>query len=226
MPKKALSAFLTATAFACSLMTPFALAKEKEPLKLFRNGQPAEITVQDLSGFVSRPLRFLAERNNRARGDQFFQVNALGVASGDELTAELRSPEPGTRATVYRIFRENDGPRYLGMPLSVYLPAVPEPAIFKERIDSWGEEFLVFVFEATNSPGEKEVQVRYFEDRVRKLVISSFKTNLFFSSLGVKMKDLSEGEAGRFFERDAQLLVDRMIAPSKIAILRLWKIKK
>lgn len=194
---------------------------------VFRNGIPADVTAQDLSGFTSRPLRLLVGRNNRNHGEAFIQVLALGVSDGDELAVELKAPVSGVRATVYRIFREEEnGPRYLAMPLSVYLPDASVAKVFQERVDSWGEEFLIFVLEKTDSPDEKEVQVRYFEERVRKLVIASFKTNLFFSSLKLKMKDLSEGDVGKFFERDAQLLVDRMIHPQKIVILRLWKVQK
>ena len=223
MPKQKLTALWVASMIAWISAAPLALAVEKNLLTVLRNGQPAEITVQDLSGFLSRPLRLLVERNNRARGDRFVQVSALGVAPGDDIAVELKAPVPGVRATVYRIFRENEGPRYVEMPLSVYLPAEPEPAVFKERIDSPRDEYLIFVYEKTDSPDEKEIQVRYFEERVRKLAIDSFKTNLFFSSLKLRMKDLSEGELGQFFERDAQLLIDRMIRPQKIVILRLWK---
>ena len=222
-----LSALTASLMIACIAAAPLAQAADKNPLTVSRNARTAEITVQDLSGFLSRPLRLLVERNNSSHGDGFIRVNALGVAPGDTIKAELRASEQGTRVTVYRIFRVNDGPRYLEMPLSVYLPDKPEPVVFKERIiDSPRDEYLIFVYEKTDSPNEKEVQIRYFEERVRKLVLDSFKTTLFFSSLKLKMKDFSEGEVGHFFERDGQLLIDRMIRPQRIVILRLWKFDK
>lgn len=193
--------------------------------EIFLNGKPAKVTVQDLSGFGTRPLRLLVNRNNKARGDGFFRVFAVGVRDGDALTAELVAKNAGVRATAYRIFREtNDGPRYLSMPASTYFPE-PKAGEFREKVESAGEEFLIFVFEKTDAAEEKNIQVRYFEERVRKLVIASFKTNLTFSSLKLKMKDLGGDETTRFFERDAQLLIDRMTMPQEILLFRLWKIK-
>lgn len=193
--------------------------------KVVLNGQSAEVTVQDLSGLGTRPLRLLVNRNNKARGEDFFRVFAVGVRDGDVLTAELATEKPGVRATVYRIFKEvPDGPRYLSMPASLYFEK-PKTGEYRERVTSAGEEFLIFVFEKTDAPGEKNIQVRYFEERVRKLVIASFRTNLVFSSLKLKMKDFGGDAAADFFERDAQTLIDRMNHPQEIILLRIWKIK-
>lgn len=204
---------------------PFASAEEAVPQapEIFLNGKPGNVTVQDLSGFGTRPLRLLVERNNRVRGEGFIGVYALGVRKGDELAAELVIPLPGTRATVYKIAREEDGHRYVSMPFSVYFPEAGAGR-YQQRIESPDEEFLVAVFERTDSPDEKNIQVRYFEERVRKLAVS-FKTNLMFSALKMKMKDLAADEAEKFFERDAQLLIDRLKAPQRILLIRLWRKK-
>ncbi len=217
-----LTVIFTMLAFAASLK---AGEPDSSTPRILLNGQPAEVTVQDLSGFGTRPLRLLVNRNNKARGEGFLRVYALGVSDGDLLTAELAVKTAGVRATVYRIFRETDGgPRYLSMPSSNYFPE-PKTGEFHERVESAGEEFLVFVFEKTDAAGEKNIQVRYFEERVRKLVIAAFKTNLTFSSLKLKMKDFGGDETAHFFERDAQLLIDRMTAPQEILLFRLWKKK-
>lgn len=190
------------------------------------NGKPAVVTVQDLSGLATRPLRVLMNRNNRARHAEFLRVYALGVHQGDLLRMQLLSRTPGTRATVYKIFREEtEGARFLSMPASVYLGDALKGE-FLETINSAGEEFLIVVYEKTDRPEEKSLQVRYFEERFRKLVIASFKTNLMFSSLKLKMKDLGDDAAEGSFERDAQLLIDRLERPQEIILLRLWKIKK
>lgn len=190
--------------------------------KISLNGKPGNVTAQDLSGLGTRPLRLLIQRNNKTRGKEFMQIYALGVNAGDDLSAELLIDTPGTRMTVYKIAQEAGGPRYLSMPASAYF-AEMKTAIYQEKIEDLREEFLIFVFEKTGKPDEKNIQIRYFEERVRKLVLASYKTNFFFSSLKLKMKDLGGGETEKFFERDAQLLIDRMDHPQRIILLRLWK---
>jgi hypothetical protein len=110
------------------------------------------------------------------------------------------------------------------MPASIYFPEAGAQT-YTERIESSDEEFLIMVFEETRSPDNKNVQIRYFEEKVRKLVLSSYRTNLTLSSLKFKLKDFGEDRESKFFERDAQLLVDRMINPRQIFILRLWRKK-
>lgn len=203
------------------------LAAETTPQapKIYLNDQPGNVTVQDLSGIGTRPLRLLVNRNNKARGEGFMRVYALGVREGDRLTAELLAKTPGVRVTVYRIFREKrSSSRYLSMPQSIYFSEATTGE-YRERMEAFESEFLIFVFEKTDSPDEKNIQVRYFEERVRKLVIASYKTNLMLSSLKLKMKDLGGDETEKFFERDAQLLIDRMNHPQEVILLRLWKIK-
>ncbi len=191
---------------------------------VFLNGVPANVTVQDLSGIGTRPLRLLVHRNNKAHGKDLIRVFAAGVRNGDAFTAVFTTGQPGVRTTVYRIFREHpDGPRYVSMTASVYFDA-PRSGEFRERITSEGEEFLIFVQEKTDAPDEKNIQVRYFEERVRRLVITSFRTNLIFSSLKLKMKDYGGEASQAFFERDAQTLIDRLVRPQEIVLLRLWKI--
>lgn len=189
------------------------------------NEKPGTVTVQDLSGLATRPLRLLINRNNKTRGEGFFEVYALGVRTGDKLSAELPVRTPGMRVTVYRIAHETGGPRYLSMPLSVYFPEA-KAGTFQETIEPLKEEFLIFVYEKPSKPDEKNIQIRYFEERVRKLVIASYKTNLFFSSLKLKMRDFTGGETENFFERDAQLLIDRMDNPQNIVLVRLWRADK
>jgi hypothetical protein len=193
--------------------------------KIYLNGQSADVTVQDLSGFATRPLRILIERNNRIRENaSFIRVFALGVREGDELMAEVAVSFPGIRMTVYKLFCSINGPRYLSMPASIYFFEA-KTETYKERIESSDEEFLIMVFENTQSPDNKNIQIRYFEEKVRKLVLSSYRTNLTLSSLKFKLKDFGEEQDSKFFERDAQLLVDRFIHPQQVFILRLWRKK-
>lgn len=192
--------------------------------RISRNGAAADVTVQELTGIVSRPFRVLIDRNNAKREDKYLRVHALGVTAGDILTAVLAAPEPGIRASVYRIFRlVKDGPRYFTMPLSVYLPDSTAPVLYTERIDSAGEEFLVFVFEQTGSRDNKGLQVRYFETPGLRLTIPQFRPNLWLTSFKLRMKDLAAGDNAPIFERDAQLLIDRLVNPKRVVILRLWK---
>ncbi|HNX68809.1 MAG TPA: hypothetical protein PLL75_04980 [Candidatus Omnitrophota bacterium] len=195
------------------------------PPQISLNGKPGNVTVQDLSGLGTRPLRLLVKRNNKARGYEFFRVYALGVREGDSLAAQWKTRLPGTRVTVYRIFREAEGgARFLSMPQSVYFQDA-KPGEYFQQIKSAQDEYLIFVFEKTDSSDEKNIQIRYFEERVRKLVIASYKTNFLLSSLKLKMKDFGGGESEKFFERDAQLLIDRMTRPQEIILVRLWKIR-
>lgn len=204
-------------------------SKADEPVpsrpKIFLNGQPAHVTVQELSGLASRPLRRLIHKNNEGRNCEFIQIHALGVGEGDKLTAELAVPVPGVRATLYRIFRAKDSPRYLSMPSTFYF-AEPGVHIYEEQIEPFDEEVFIVIFEKTESPDEQNIQVRYFQEHVRELVLASYKTNLLFSSLKFKMKEFGEGGTGRFFERDAQLLIDRLNHPQRIFLLRLWRIAR
>ena len=78
----------------------------------------------------------------------------------------------------------------------------------------------------TNSPVEKDVNVRYFEDRVRNLVIGSYKTNWRLSKLKLKLRDFADDQMKDFYERDAQTLIDRLINPSRIFLVRIWKARK
>ncbi|HOW58928.1 MAG TPA: hypothetical protein PLO78_04280 [Candidatus Omnitrophota bacterium] len=201
-----------------------AFEADSDTPRIFLNGKPAHVTVQDLSGLGTRPLRILVNRNNKLRGDHFFSVYAVGVRIGDDVTAELAVRVPGIRVTVYRIFRESDDLRYLSMPASIYFSS-PKVSEYKQRIENFPDEYLILVFEKTNSPDEKNIQIRYFEDRVRKLVIASYKTNMILSSLKLKMKDFGGDETSKFFERDAQLLIDRMNDPQQIRLIRLWKMR-
>lgn len=202
------------------------MAEESAPQlpKFYLNGDPATLTVQDLSGFGTRPLRLLVNRNNRKYRDELIQVYALGAREGEDLRIKMASPFPGMRVTLYKILQGQDGSRYLSMPSSVYFDK-PGETNYREKTEPFREAFFIVVFEKTDSPDEKEINVRYFEERVRKLSIAA-KTNFLFSTLKLKMKDFSGPEAGEFFERDAQLLVDRLIDPRRIFLIRIWKIDK
>jgi len=189
------------------------------------DNKPVPLTVQDLSGFGTRPLRLLVQRNNGAHEDELIQVYALGVREGEDLGIVLAAPLAGMRVTVYKILHEQGGSRYLSMPSSVYFDK-PGETVYREKIGPFREAFLIIAFEKTDSPDEKDINVRYFEERVRNLVIGSYKTNLFFSSLKLKMKDFADPEAKGFFERDAQVLIDRFVDPRRIFLIRLWKAGK
>lgn len=189
--------------------------------KFYLDGTPVTPTIQDLSGFGTRPLRLLVHRNNRAHHEELIQVYALGAREGEDLRMEFAAPVAGMRVTLYKILQEPDGARYLSMPSSVYFDK-PGETLYKETVAPFREAFFIIVFEKTDSPAEKEINVRYFEERARRLSIVA-KTNLFFSSLKLKMKDFADPETDKFFERDAQLLVDRLILPRRIFLVRLWK---
>jgi hypothetical protein len=207
----------------CSFSTISAASETLPKLPEFSlNGEPAALTVQDLSGLGTRPLRLLVERNNRAYGDELIQVYALGVREGDELALKLRLLSPGMRVTLYKILHESNGARYLSMPASFYFDEAREK-VYQEKVEPFKEEFFVIVFEKTDSPDEKNVNIRYFEERVRHLSIASYKTNFWLSSLKIKMKDFEGDKAGEFFERDAQLLFDRFVQPQRIFLVRIWK---
>jgi hypothetical protein len=204
--------------------TGLAKAAENVPKfpRFYLNGQPSELTVQDLSGLGTRPLRLLIRRNNKARGEDWIRVHALGAREGDDLRVAFESAFPGMRVTLYKILRAENGLRYLSMPDSVYFKEPGEKS-FQEKIEPFREEFFIIVFEKTDSPDEKDINVRYFEDRVRNLVIGSYKTNWNLSSLKLKLKDFADDQAKDFYERDAQTLIDRLIHPSRIFLIRIWK---
>jgi hypothetical protein len=205
---------------------PASNAEEKVPElpQFYLNNKPAVLTVQDLSGFGTRPLRLLVERNNKTHREELIQVYALGAAEGDELKVLLSTPVPGMRVTLYKILHAADGSRYLNMPLSTYFEK-PGDTFYREKIGPFREAFFIITFEKTDSAEAANINVRYFEERVRKLVIGSYKTNFLFSSLKIKMRDFADPVAKNFFERDAQLLVDRLIDPQRIFLIRLWKIE-
>jgi len=190
--------------------------------RFFLNGKPVTLTVQDLSGLGTRPLRLLVQRNNRKHKDELIQVYALGGSEGDDLRIEPAAPLPGMRVTLYKILHEKDGSRYLSMPTSVYFNE-PGETLYQEEIGEFREAFFIVIFEKTDSSEKKDINIRYFEERVRKLSIESYKTNLLLSSLKLKMRDISISETEAFFERDVQLLVDRLIDPRRIFLIRIWK---
>jgi hypothetical protein len=192
------------------------------PPKFYLNGKPATLTVQDLSGFGTRPLRLLVQRNNRAHKDELVQVYAVGAREGEDLKIVLETPLPGMRVTLYKILHEQSGARYLSMLKSVYFDKSGQ-TLYQEKIGPFREAFFIATFEKTDSAEEKDINIRYFEERVRKLVIGAYKTNFLFSSLKIKMKDFGDPDAKAFFERDAQLLVDRLMDPRRIFLIRLWK---
>lgn len=206
----------------CSVM-----AEEKIPQlpRFFLNGQPASLTVQDLTGLGTRPLRVLLRRNNEARGDEWIRIYAVGAREGDALRVVYAAPVPGMRVTLYKILRVENGLRYLSMPVSVYFKEAGEKS-FEEKLEPFREEYFIIVFEKTDSPEEKDVNVRYFEERVRNLVIGSYKTNWRLSSLKLKMRDLADDQVKNFYERDAQDLIDRLIDPRRIFLVRIWKAGK
>jgi hypothetical protein len=220
--------FVVALFFSFLFFFPSSLRADEDVPQLPRfylNHKPVVLTVQDLSGFGTRPLRLLVQKNNRAHKDELMQVYALGAREGEDLQIELVAPMPGMRVTLYKIVHETDGSRYLNMPISVYFDK-PGETIYQEKIGPFREAFFIIAFEKADSSEEKDVNVRYFEERVRKLVIGAYKTNFLFSSLKLKMKDFADPDAKAFFERDAQLLVDRLMEPRRIFLVRLWKIEK
>jgi len=221
-------AFAAALFFSLTGISPGSLAAAESvpPIPMFYlNGKSVTLTVQDLSGLGTRPLRLLVQRNNRAYRDELIQVYALGAREGEDLRVTLATPLPGMRATLYKIVHEPGGSRSLSMPASVYFDE-PGETIYREKIEPFREIFLLVAFEKTDSPGEKNINVRYFEERVRNLVIGAYKTNLLFSSLKLRMKDFADPDTKGFFERDAQLLVDRLVDPRRIFLIRLWKAGK
>ncbi len=207
--------------------TRAAVAEEKVPQlpRFYVNGKPVSLTVQDLSGLGTRPLRVLIQRNNKARGDEWIRAHAMGAREGDTVRVAFTAPMPGMRATIYKIHREEGGLRYLSMPSTVYFKEAGEQS-YQEKIQPFREEIFIIVFEKTGSADEKDVNVRYFEERVRNLVIGSYKTNLLLTSLKFRMKDFADDQARDFYERDAQLLIDRLIDPRRIFLVRVWKAGK
>ncbi len=197
-------------------------AEEAPPLPQFSlNGKVEVPTVQELSGLTTRPLRLLVQRNNKKHQDALMQPYALGVRTGDELLIKMASPRAGERVTLYKIFREPQGTRYLSMLVSLYHGEIGEPT-YREKVSSFREQFFIVVYEQTHSPDVKNAHIRYFEERMRKLVIASFRTNLLLSSLKFKMKDFAEDDARGFFTENAQTLIDKLIQPKRIYMLRLW----
>lgn len=190
--------------------------------RILINGEPATVTIQDLSGLGTRPMRLLVERNNQAHSDERIQVYAVGARTGDQLRLEWAALVPGTRATLYRVFHGlTKADRYLNMPVSGYF-AEPGAASYEEKIDPFREEFFVLVFDRTGNAAVKNLNVSYFDEPGRRLSMASYKTNLLFSSLKFKMKD----PQGGFVERDAQDLVDRFTDPQRIFLIRVWKADK
>ena len=66
--------------FPCLFSSPLGASEDVPRLpRFFLNGKPALVTVQDLSGLGTRPLRLLLQKNNKAHGDELIQVYALGA---------------------------------------------------------------------------------------------------------------------------------------------------
>ncbi len=209
---------------SCFVFLPwgFACAEEAPPLpQVSLNGKVEVPTIQELSGLTTRPLRLLVQRNNKKHQDAFMQPYALGVRNGDDLLIKMAAPRAGERVTLYKIFREPKGTRYLSMLASLYHGETGEPT-YREKVSSFREQFFIIVYEQTNSPDVKNAHIRYFEEKMRKLVIASFRTNLLLSSLKFKMKDFAEDDARGFFTENAQTLIDKLIQPKRIYMLRLW----
>lgn len=216
-----LALLLTGISFLSDSRADDAPAMPSRP-RILINGEPATVTIQDLSGLGTRPMRLLVERNNRAHGDERIQVYAVGAKTGDQLRLEWAAPAPGTRATLYRVFHGlTKADRYLNMPVSGYF-AEPGAASYEEKIDPFREEFFVLVFDRTGDAAVKNLNVSYFDEPGRRLSMASYKTNFLFSSLKFKMKD----PQGGFVERDAQDLVDRFTDPQRIFLIRVWKADK
>ena len=207
--------------FLCASFSSVARAEEKvvpQRPHFILNGAPVALTVQDLSGFGTRPLRLLVDRNNQARGEALIQVYALGAHEGDDLRMEWAVPTSGTRATLYRVLHDAKGGRFLSMPVSDYFKQ-PGEAKYREMVEPFREEFFILVFEKTGSPFTRNLNVRFFDEPGRKLSMAAYETNMLFSSLTFKMKD----STGKFIERDAQFLVDRFTRLQRIFLVRIWK---
>lgn len=214
-----------ALGFFCAAFPLSVRAEGDETPKLprfFLNGVPVPVTIQDLSGLGTRPLRLLVEKNNRMRGEPLVQVYALGVHEEDALRMEWAVPAAGTRATLYRVLHDSKGGRYLSMPVTGYFEE-PGEAVYQEKVESFREEFFILVFEKTGDAAVKNMNIRYFEEPGRRLSMASYKTNLLFSSLRFKMKDPENPRPGVFIERDAQVLVDRFVRLQRIFLFRIWK---
>ena len=211
--------------FFYTVFPPSVRAAGDETPKLPRfllNGAAVSVTIQDLSGLGTRPLRLLVEKNNKARGEPLIQVYALGAHEGDALRMEWGVPAPGMRATLYRVLHDSKGGRYLSMPVTGYFEA-PGEAVYQEKVEPFREEFFILVFEKTGDAAAQNMNIRYFEEPGRRLSMASYKTNLLFSSLRFKMKDPENPRPGVFIERDAQVLVDRFIGLQRIFLFRIWK---
>ncbi|HCM42434.1 MAG TPA: hypothetical protein DIS66_03880 [Candidatus Omnitrophica bacterium] len=189
--------------------------------RLYLNEQSETPTVQALSGLATRPLRLLVQRNNKSHHDALMQPYALGAFFGDDLRIEMAAPEKGMSVTLYKIFREPRGERYLSMPVSIYYGDA-SPAVYEEKIKPFREQFFIVVYEETHSSDVKNQHIRYFEERPRKLAITSFRTNWMLSSLKFKMRDFAAGDSRGSFTESAQDLVDKLINPKRIYMLRLW----
>jgi hypothetical protein len=224
---KHLRIFCLALLAAAFCLTRLSMASEDAPKlpAFYLDGQPAAVTVQDLSGLATRPLRLLIARNNKARGEEWIQAYALGARGGEDLRVNFAAPIPGMRVTLYKIVREEKGPNTLSMPSTVYFAEAGENS-YQEKIEPFKEIFFIVVFEKTDSSDEKDVNVRYFEERVRDLVIGSYKTNWRLSSLKLRMRDFANDQAREFYDRDAQVLIDRLIDPRRIFLVRVWKADK
>lgn len=221
--KRVGTTFLLVLFFLGAIFVPGSRADDAAAIpsrpRILINGEPATVTIQDLSGLGTRPMRLLVERNNRQRGDELMQVYAVGARTGDQLRLEWAAPTPGTRATLYRVFHGlTKTDRYLNMPVSVYFTE-PGATSYEEKVDPFREEFFILVFETTGDAAVKNMNVSYFDEPGRRLSMASYKTNFLFSSLKFKMKD----PRGGFIERDAQDLVDRFTGLQRIFLIRVWK---
>ncbi len=213
--------FLTIIILSISPSPSFADRIPRAPSRpeVFINGQSADVTIQDLSGLATKPMRLLREQNNRAYADEIIQVYAVGAKTKDVIRLKWKSTIPKTRVTLYRVFHGLEKKnRFFDMPITEYYDDAGDGE-YEEIITPFQEEFFLLIFERVLNSNDITPNVEYFKKMGTRVSIASYKTNLLFSSLKFKMGD----STGKVIERDAQYLIDRFNRLERVFLLRVWK---
>jgi hypothetical protein len=192
------------------------------------SGTAVPLVVEDTSGITDRPLVKTAERMKTKIGHDFLFLDKIDVKDGTALVGRytVTVDDGPLRLTVYEITKQKNGDRMLRVLASGYYKS-GDVAEFKATAIAAEEDVYLVSAEATASATDLNPHLRYMNAQGNEIVVKGFSTNWNLSQLKLKLaaKETPASKANPAndaeFTKDADWLVDNMIAPRWVVSVRI-----
>jgi hypothetical protein len=220
-------------AMACLLLAwclppPPSLAAEPPRIELARQGGEAvAVEPEDLTSIQALPLVNVKRRLEKQFHEGFVSLCKIHVAQGEVVTGTHTLVDGPMRLTVYQISKVRKGHRQLRVLASGFHPK-GDIATFTSPIDDLEENVFLVTAEKVAADTELNSHLQYMNTQGNLILLKGYSTNWGMTKLKFelsgkapdKAKGKNEGKKDEAFVRDADWLIDRLLNPQWVALIR------